>query len=149
MANASTYLQNVVLKWLVQGTAAPTPPNPVYLSLHTADPLQAGTSEVSTSGTGYARTSISTTTASAIFGGAHVAGAAPATNGTKQEVSNSAIITLPAPTGTWGTCSYVGLWDAVTGGNFLFSAPLASNIAPLNGNPAPTVAVGAFVIDQQ
>jgi hypothetical protein len=147
--NASTYVQNVVIRWMVQGVNAPTPPNPVYLSVHTSDPLQAGTSEVSTSGTGYARTSISATTASAIFGGAHVAGAAPATNGTKQEVSNSAIITLPAPSGTWGTCTYVGLWDAVTGGNFLMSAPMASSIAPLAGNPAPTIAVGAFVIDQQ
>jgi len=149
VANASSYVQAAILKWMVQGTAMPTPPNPVFLSVHTADPLQTGTSEVSTSGTGYARTSISATTASAIFGGAHVAGAAPVANGTKQEVSNSAVITLPAPSGTWGTCNYVGLWDAATGGNFLMGAPMASSIAPLAGNPAPTIAVGAFVIDQQ
>lgn len=148
IANASTYVQNAILKWLLQGTATPTAPNPVWMSLHVGDPLQSGSNEVTT-GVGYARVSVSTTTASAIFGGAHVAGAAPATNGTKQEVSNSAIITFGAPTGTWGTCSYFGFWDAATGGNYLFGGPLTSNIAPLSGGSAPTVAVGACVVDQQ
>ena len=149
MANASTYLQNIFLKWLTQGTAAPVAPNPIYMSLHTADPAQTGASEVSTTSTGYARVSVSTTTASAIFGGAHVAGAAPAANGTKQEVGNSAILTFPSPTGTWGTCSFFGFWDAATAGDFLFGGPLTANIAPLSGGSAPTVAVGACLVDQQ
>ena len=147
MANGSLYLQNIFLKWLTQGTAAPTAPNPIYMSLHTADPAQTGASEVS--GGSYARVSVSTTTASAIFGGVHVAAAAPATNGTKQEVSNSAILTFPSPTGTWGTCSFFGFWDAATAGNFLFGGPLTANIAPLSGGSAPTVAVGACLVDQQ
>lgn len=147
MANLSTYAQNQFLKWLTQATAPTTAPNPIYCSLHTADPGQTGTSEVSTSGTGYARVSVSTTTASAIFGGNHVAGAAPVANGTKQEVTNSAAITFPSPTGTWGTCGYFGFWDAASGGNFLIGGALTASIAPLNGDSAPSFAVGAAAID--
>lgn len=147
MAGLSTYVQNKILEWLTQGTSAGTAPNPIYASLHTADPAQTGASEVS--GGSYARVSVGTTTASAIFGGAHVAGAAPAANGTAREVSNSATITFPAPTGTWGTCAYFGVWDASTAGNFLFGGPLTSSIAPLSGNAAPSFAVGAAVVDMQ
>jgi hypothetical protein len=148
VATYSTYLQRAILRWLTQATAMPTAPNPIFISLHTADPAQTGTNEVTT-GVGYARVSVSTTTASAIFGGAHVAGAVPIANGTAQEVQNSAAITFPSPTGTWGTCSFFGAWDAVTGGNFLFGGALNSSIAPLSGGSAPSFAVGAASVDMQ
>jgi hypothetical protein len=149
VANLSTYAQNIFLKWLTQGVAPATPPNPIFVALFTGDPGQTGASEVSTSGTGYARVSVSTTTASAIFGGAHVAGAVPIANGTKQEVQNSATITFPSPTGTWGTCSFWGAFDAASSGNFLFGGALTSNIAPLSGGSAPSFAVGAASVDMQ
>lgn len=125
----------------------PAAPNPVYVSLHTADPAQTGASEVSTAATGYARVSVSTTTASAIFGGGGVAGAAPIANGTKQEVKNSSAITFPAPTGDWGTCGWFGIWDAATGGNFLLGGALTSSIHPLSGNSAPSFAANAATLD--
>jgi len=141
----SAYVEQRVLEWLAQDTGMPAAPNPIYISLHTADPAQNGASEVA--GGGYARVSVSTTTASAIFGGNGVAGVAPVANGTKQELKNSAPITFPAPTGDWGTCTYWGAWDAATGGNFLIGGALTSSVHPISGNSAPSFGANAAVLD--
>lgn len=128
----------------------PSAPATLYAALFTGDPGQTGANEVSTTGTGYARVAVSTTTASAVFSGSSsTAGQAPVASGTKQQLVNSSAITFPAPTGTWGTCSYWGLFDAATGGNFLIGGALTSSIAPLNGNAAPSFAAGAAVVDMQ
>lgn len=39
--------------------------------------------------------------------------------GDDQYVTNNAAITFDAATGTQGTATHVGLWDASTGGNFI------------------------------
>lgn len=128
----------------------PAAPATVYVALFTGDPGQTGANEVSTTSTGYARVAVSTTTASAVFSGSSgTAGQAPVANGTKQQLTNSSAITFPAPTGTWGTCSYWGLFDAATGGNFLIGGALTDAIAPLAGNSAPSFAAGAATIDMQ
>jgi len=46
--------------------------------------------------------------------------------GDDQYVSNNVAITWPRATGSQGTCSHIGLYDALTGGNFLGSVSLAS-----------------------
>jgi hypothetical protein len=43
-----------------------------------------------------------------------------------QYVSNDAAITWPQATANQGTCSHIGIYDALTGGNFLGSVSLAS-----------------------
>ncbi len=73
-----------------------------YISLHTADPGNTGADEVS--GGSYARVAQGT------FGSA---GSNPTT------LSNSAAIDFPTATGSWGTVTHFGIWDAVSGGNFL------------------------------
>ena len=40
-------------------------------------------------------------------------------------LSNQASIQFPSATGNWGTCSYVGIWDAATAGNLLVCVPLS------------------------
>ena len=46
--------------------------------------------------------------------------------GDDQYVSNDAAITWPQATGSQGTASHIGIYDALTGGNFLGSVSLAS-----------------------
>ena len=90
-----------------------------YVSLHTADPGDSGTSEVS--GSAYARTG------PVAFGNA---GANPTV------ASNSAIVTFPAATGSWGTVSYFGVWTAASGGTFQGSGALVTPKAVGNGDTA-------------
>jgi hypothetical protein len=72
-----------------------------YVSLHTADPGNTGAGEVS--GGAYARQG-------------PVTFASAGNNPTV--ASNSAILTYPAATASWGTITFFGVWDAATGGNF-------------------------------
>src|SRR4029077_6346465 len=90
-----------------------------YVSLHTADPGDAGASEIS--GNAYARQGPVT------FANA---GANPTV------ASNSAIVTFPVATGAWGTISHFGVWDAVTAGDFRGSGAVATPKAVSNGDTA-------------
>lgn len=106
MAN---YLEDKLLNLVLRNTAY-TQPTAVYLALYTSDPgeTDAGT-EVS--GGGYARQAVT-------FG-------APVSN----TVSNTNIVTFPVATASWGTVAYVGIRDAATGGNLLFSAAVGTSQA--------------------
>ena len=42
-----------------------------------------------------------------------------------QYVSNDSAVTWPAATGSQGTCSHIGIFDASSGGNFLGSVKLS------------------------
>ena len=102
-----------------------------YVSLHTADPADAGASEVS--GAAYARQGPTTFTN---------AGNNPTV------ASNSAIITFPAATGAWGTISHFGVWDAATAGNFRGSGAVTTPKAVGSGDTA-RFAAGALTITAQ
>jgi len=86
----------------VAGGNEPTNPSQIYGSLHTADPGDTGTSEVTGGSPAYARKALNFSAA---------------TGGTIDS-SNAPAFDVPAST----TVAYVGIWDAVTGGNFLGSA---------------------------
>lgn len=62
-----------------------------------------------------------------------------------QEVSNDVAIDFPTSTGSQGTCAVFGLFDALTGGNFLGSVTLAElgleDINVINGTQI-TIAAG-------
>mgnify|MGYP000026269232 FL=1 len=108
MAEMSDYLEVALLNATLNGTAF-TAVNDPYVSLHTADPTDAGTgAEVSTAGTGYARTAASFATAS----------------GTSGLVATDADVTFPTATASWGTVGWIGLWDAASGGNMLYHTAL-------------------------
>lgn len=81
-----------------------------YISLHTADPGNTGADEVS--GGSYARK------AQGAFGNA---GSNPTT------LSNSADIDFATATASWGTVTHFGIWDAVSGGNFLGGYALSAS----------------------
>jgi len=104
----SNYLENKLLAHTFSGTAF-TAPATMYLGLHTSNPDEddSGT-EVSTSGTAYARQTVAFTT-------------------TGSTSSNSAAVEYPTATANYGTVTHVGVYDAVTGGNLLAYAALTSS----------------------
>jgi len=106
MAEFSNYLENALINAVLRNTSY-TSPATVYVSLYTSDPTDADSgTEVSTSGTSYARTAVT-------FG-------APS-NGVS---TNSADVTFPTATASWGTVTHIGIHDASTAGNLLFHTPL-------------------------
>ena len=104
----SNYLETELLDHVFAGNAY-TAPSTLYLALHTANPDEDGSgTEVSTSGTAYARQSASFT----------VSG---------NTATTSAAIEYSTATANFGTVSHVGIWDASTGGNLIAYAALTSS----------------------
>ncbi len=102
----SNYLEDALINATLRNTSY-TSPTTVYVSLWTSDPTDAASgTEVSTSGTSYARTSVT-------FG-------APS-NGAS---TNNADVTFPTATASWGTVGWIGINDASTGGNLLYHTAL-------------------------
>ena len=140
MPGKSDYLESGILNHVFRAVAFPTIPAAVFISLHTADPLDAGTgAEVSTTGTAYARASV--TRAVGAF-------AAPTDNAGSQQTSNSAAITYATATANWGTVTHVGVQDAVTAGNLLYSAALTTSRTINNGDVTPSFAIGALTVQE-
>lgn len=135
MPGKSDFLENAVLNTVLRGVAFPTLTN-CHIALHTADPLDAG-SGTEVSGGSYARVSVTRATGS---------WAAPADASGSQQTSNSAAITFPAPTANWGTVTHIGIWDAATTGNLLYSAALTTSRTINNGDGAPSFAIGALTV---
>ena len=104
----SNTAETLVLNWLLTGGTA-TRPTAWYLALFTTDPAEdASGTEVSTSGTAYVRKVAAFTV-------------------TGNTASNSAAIEFPTATATFGTVSHVGVFDAVTSGNLIAYAALATS----------------------
>ena len=104
MSEFSNYLENALINAVLRNTTY-TSPATVYVSLWTTDPTDAG-SGTEVSGGSYARTAVTFASPS---GGV---------------TSNSADVTFPQATASWGTVAYIGLNDASTSGNLLFHTPL-------------------------
>jgi len=106
MAEMSNYLENALINATLRNTSY-TSPTTVYVSLWTSNPTDAGSgTEVSTSGTSYARTAVT-------FG-------APSDGAS----TNNADVTFPTATASWGTVGWIGINDASTSGNLLYHTPL-------------------------
>lgn len=104
MSEMSNYLENALINGTLRATNY-TAPSTVYLALYTSDPTDADTG-TEVSGGSYARQSIT-------FG-------APSNGVT----TNSADITFPTASASWGTVGWIGIRDALTGGNLLYHSPL-------------------------
>ena len=97
MSEFSDYLENALINAVLRNTSY-TSPATVYVALFTSDPTDAGTG-TELSGNGYARTAVT-------FGSP--------SNGV---TTNSADVTFPTATASWGTVSHIGIYDASTSGN--------------------------------
>jgi len=100
----SNFLENALINATLRATTYTSPAN-VYVSLWTSDPTDAG-SGTEVSGGSYARTAVT-------FG-------APS-NGASL---NSADVTFPTATASWGTVGWIGINDAATSGNLLYHTAL-------------------------
>lgn len=106
----SNATETLVLNWLLT-TGSATRPTAWHLALFTSNPAEdASGTEVSTSGTAYARQSAAFT----------VSG---------NTASNTSAIEFPTATASYGTVSHVGVFDASTGGNLLAYAALTTSKA--------------------
>jgi len=104
MAEISNFLENALINATLRNTTY-TSVATVYVSLWTSDPTDAG-SGTEVSGGSYARTAVTF--------------AAPSNGVT----TNSADVTFPTCTASWGTVGWIGINDAATSGNLLYHSPL-------------------------
>lgn len=114
MAEMSNFLENALINATLRNTSY-TSPATVYVGLYTSDPGE-GNTGTEVSGGSYARTAVT-------FG-------APS-NGVS---TNSASVTFPTATGTWGTVTHIGILDASTSGNLLYFTPLDASKAIASGD---------------
>lgn len=114
MAEMSNYLENALINATLRNTSY-TSPTTVYVGLYTTDPGE-GNTGTEVSGGSYARTAVT-------FG-------APS-NGVS---TNSASVTFPTATGTWGTVTHIGILDASTSGNLLYYTALDASKSIASGD---------------
>jgi hypothetical protein len=102
----SNYLETEILDH-VFGGAAYTAPSTLYVALYTATPNDAG-GGTELSGSGYTRKSAAFTTSGAT-------------------TSNTGAVEYDTATGSWGTITHIGVFDAATSGNLLAYGALSSS----------------------
>lgn len=101
----TNHLGNAILNELFQGTAF-SPPSAIHVGLFSVVPnLLTGASGTETTGTSYARVSVTRNNTNF-------------PSSTAQSITNGAIITFPTPgSGGWGNAVGWGIWDAASSGN--------------------------------
>jgi len=120
------------------GLVGSTGTGSLYVSLHTADPGEAGdqtTNEATY--TSYARVAVARTS-----GGWTISGTAPT------QAANTATVTFPQCTGGTNTITHVGVGTSSTGtGKLLYSGALTSSLSVSN-NITPSFSAGALVLTE-
>lgn len=116
----TTTMANNIINKILRNTDFTSPTN-IYFSLHTADSSESGANEVT--GGSYARQLINFTTAS---------------SKTSMNSGIVSFVNMPATTVT-----HVGLWDAVSGGTFIWSGVMSFDAIVLNGATLG-IAIGDF-----
>lgn len=131
MPGLSAAYEDKLLDAIFKTTTFGLPAN-IFVSLHSADPGDTGTSEIS--GGSYARVQRSPDPDTAT----NTSWNAKVDSGTARRITNNGAITFPTATANWNGGSpltHFGLWDALTGGTFIGSGPIdAAGVVVLNGN---------------
>ena len=122
------YWENELLDHALNDGAYTAPT--IYVGLSTADPGDNAAALAEPSGNGYARVETSASDWAAASGGSK---------------ANAAAITFPEASGSWGTVTYVCLFDAATSGNLLASGALTEGLAITNGQ-TPRFSIGALTV---
>jgi len=110
----TNFLEKEILDHVFAG-AAYTAPGTKYLALFTAIADGEAGSVTELSGSAYARQSVAFTTSG-------------------NTTSNNAAVEFPTATGSWGTVTHVGVYDASTSGNLMAYATLSSSKAIATGD---------------
>lgn len=100
------------------------PPATRYIALSTTTPTETGSNFTEPSGNAYARVA----TVAGDWGAA--TGSAPCTK------SNTAVLTFPQATGSWGTVTHFGIFDAIATGTVKWWGALTASKAIGNGDTA-------------
>ena len=109
----TNFLETEILDHVFAG-AAYTAPSTLYLGLFTGAPGEAG-GGTELSGSAYVRKPIAFTTSG-------------------DTTSNNAAVEFPTATGSWGTVTHVGVFDAFTSGNLMVYATLSASKAVASGD---------------
>lgn len=117
MAGFSDYLEDKVLDHVFGGSAY-TAASTLYVGLYTAAPSDTG-GGTECSGGSYARKSMAAMT---------VSGTSPT------QATNGAAVEFVTATGSWGTVTHVGVFDAASSGNLLAWAALTTSKAVTSGD---------------
>lgn len=132
MSALSDYLENKILDHVLRGIPY-TAPSVVYVGLLTAAPNDAG-GGTEVAGHDYARAAINADAASWNNTQGNTSGASAGTDGT---IENAVAVNFPTPSGAgWGLATDFAVYDALSGGNLLFYAPLT---VPKTINPGDAV----------
>ena len=110
----TNFLETEILDHVFAG-AAYTAPTTKYIGLFTAISDGEAGSVTEVSGSAYARQSMAFSTSGAT-------------------TSNSAAVEFPTATGSWGTITHVGIFDAVSSGNLMVYATLTASKAIASGD---------------
>ena len=110
----TNYLETEILDHVFAG-AAYTAPSTLYIGLFTAISDGETGSVTEVSGSAYARQTMAFTTSGAT-------------------TSNNATVEFPTATGSWGTITHVGIFDASTSGNLMVYATLTSSKTIADGD---------------
>lgn len=119
----TNFLEQKVLEHVFRNVAY-TSPTALYVGLFTSTPSDS-TAGTEVSGGSYARQTVSFSF----------------TSGDPSSVTNTAQITFPTSTASWGTVTHAGIYDALTSGNFLAYAELTLSSDFSTSNPK-TIATG-------
>jgi hypothetical protein len=109
----TNFLETEILDHVFAG-AAYTAPSTKYIGLFTAAPGETG-GGTEVSGSAYARQSMAFSTSG-------------------DTTSNSSAVEFPTATGSWGTITHVGIFDAVSSGNLMVYATLTASKAITTGD---------------
>ena len=109
----TNFLETEILDHVFAG-AAYTAPGTKYIGLFTAAPGETG-GGTEVSGSAYARQTMAFTTSG-------------------DTTSNNAAVEFPTATGSWGTITHVGIFDAVSSGNLMVYATLTASKAITTGD---------------
>jgi len=110
----TNFLETEILDHVFAG-AAYSAPGTKYLALFTAIADGEAGSVTEISGNAYARQTVAFTTSG-------------------NTTSNNAAVEFPTATGSWGTVTHVGVYDASTSGNLMAYATLSSSKAIATGD---------------
>ena len=106
----SDFLEDTILE-MVLNSVAYSEPASVYVALFTAAPSDSG-GGTEVSGGAYARQQMT---------------AGWTVSGVATRASNTAAVTFPVATASWGTVTHIGIFDALTVGNLLFHGALTTS----------------------
>lgn len=118
----SDYLENKLIDHVFRGQAY-TAPTTIYVALFTS---ACSDSAIGTevSGGSYARPGLAASLVN--WAGTQSAGSTVASSGTGGTTSNNTAINFATPSAGWGLVTYIGLMDAVSGGNLLVCTALTT-----------------------